>query len=135
MATTTTKEYRVEAQNGSTVIVRREGETVTVQWTCGGQYAFTREGARSALENFELVNLVPDLVWKDKANAGRQAEFYARLIGNEFQADSAIFETATGVPWDKFRSALVKAIGPAKKPTAKRAAAKKKPTAKKRAKK
>lgn len=122
-----TKEYKVPATTGNGVVIVRGDETkVTVQWLCGGQFVFTKEGARTALENFERVNLVPDLTWRDAPDLERGNPFYARLVGKQFQADSSIFETATGVPWDKFRAALVKAIGPAKKTTEKKPRAKKK---------
>lgn len=115
-------ESKIPASDGGNVTVSSDETTVSVRWTCGGQYVFTKDGARAALENFERVNLVPDLIWKDAA--GRR-EYYAKLVGKQFLANDNIFETATGVPWDTFRAAFVKAIGPAKKTTAKRAPAKK----------
>lgn len=104
-------EVKIESDTnpGQFVLVKLNGDNVTIQWLCGGQYTFSKLGLATALKNFESVNKVPDMFYADRADHGARQKFVAQLVQDTFAADESVFERASGIPWSKFRAAIVDA--------------------------
>lgn len=116
---------------GKSVKVMYDKEEVTIVWLCGGSYRFTKEGLGRALENFQAISKVPEVLYRDADKSNEK--YIATLIEDgEFAGDdNPNFQRAMKVPWKEFEAALQTALGSTLAPKRKPRARKVKPRARK----